>query len=112
MRKGLARILIALSVALLVPLQGLAAAQGDLCVGIGHHGHDAGGGAKHDHGGNDDGKAAAHCTPCVACCAAAAIAPAVTLLTPDQRAGAQVGASPPLLSGIQPETLDRPPLVL
>ena len=75
------------------------------------HGDDADG---HHHG-HDNGQPpakAAHCAPCAACCASAAIAGFTPGFFADRRADAVMVAAPSSLAGIQPETLDRPPLAL
>ena len=81
------RLLVAFALALAIPLQGAAAVTAGICMAIGHH-DAAGAPAPHDHGaedghhadhsmpGDDGGSDSAHCAPCVACCAAASIAPA------------------------------------
>lgn len=114
MPKRTIRLLIALIVAIVVPLQGLAAAKGDLCMGVGpHHSHDAGAGENHQQDGHDDdGQGSAHCPPCVACCAAAAASASSAVLTADDGADRSIASSPLPISGIQPDTLDRPPLAL
>lgn len=117
------RLVLALLLALLVPLQGFAAVSAGICQAIGHHDM----AAEHAH---DEGEAHgpsygaphkpspevppsdAHCAPCVACCAAAAIAPSVPAVFADWRADAVNAATPPPLSGIQPALLERPPLAL
>jgi len=106
-----------LAMALLIPLQGMAAASAGICMAFGHHeapatvSHHHGGSEHNDHG-VDDAPGQAHCPPCVACCATAAIvAPACGFIS-EAPAASAVAASPPVLSGMQPDTLDRPPLVL
>src|SRR5258707_220767 len=89
----LPRILIAATLALAVPIQGAAAATAGLCMALAHHdagaaashdhatdhgaqhahGDDSGANHQHSHSGSDNSAAGAHCAPCVACCAAAAI---------------------------------------
>ena len=121
------RLLVALALALAIPLQGAASVTAGICMATGHH--DAGSPASHDHGGNvtshhhdgdadhpsappDDGPDAAHCAPCVACCAAASIAPAVQVFLFEDSPAAAVAALPYLHPGFLPEKLDRPPLAL
>jgi hypothetical protein len=121
------RLLVALVLALAIPLQGAASVTAGICMAIGHH--DAGAPASHDHGGDatshdhkgdadhhsapdDDGSDAAHCAPCVACCAAASIAPAAQVFLLEDSPAAAVAALPYLHPGFLPEELDRPPLPL
>lgn len=128
----LSRILIALTLALAVPLQGVAAATAGLCMALGHH--DAGFAASHDHAtdhgaqhaqGDDsvadhkhgheileNSPAGAHCPPCVACCAAGAISSFPHIFIPELPADSVIAAPELSFSGIQPERLDRPPLAL
>src|SRR5712664_2027575 len=88
MRTKLVRTLVAFAMALLVPLQGMAGVSAGLCMELGHHEdeapatahapgstHDHGTADRHDHNTAADEHTAgnAHCPPCVACCAAAAI---------------------------------------
>lgn len=121
------RLLIAFSVALAIPLQGVAAVTAGVCMAIGHH--DAGAPGSDDHGGHDhhgdhagpamdhstpqdEGSDSAHCAPCVACCAAASIAPAAQLFVAELSPPAAIAAVPLLHPGFLPEELDRPPLAL
>jgi|SRR6266404_7131557 len=110
----LIRLLIAFALTLTVPLQGLASVTAGLCTAMGHHeaamsvGHDQG----TDHHAHDMDASAAHCPPCVACCAAAAISPFTQVLIPEASVASAITALPLSFSGIQPETLDRPPLAL
>ena len=121
MPSRLARILIALALALTVPIQGVAAATAGLCMALGHHGtglagsHDHAAGADHhphQHTGSDNSAASAHCPPCVACCAAAAISSLPRISVPEPSTASVVAASEPLFPGIEPDKLDRPPLAL
>jgi hypothetical protein len=126
----LSRILIVLTLALAVPIQGVAAVTAGLCMALGHHG--SGMVASHDHATDHSGPHAnaddsnvdhgheisvnssgnPHCPPCVACCAAAAISSFPQIFIPELPT-ASVFAAPMLaFSGIQPERLDRPPLAL
>jgi hypothetical protein len=113
------RLICAFALALAVPLQGFAAVSAGLCMTLGHHdggathSHDADS-TDHHHGQHDDEPASqsAHCPPCVACCGAAAISSAAALVLPDERADVLNAAGPPAFAGIQPRTLDRPPLAL
>ena len=122
MSPRLLRLFLAVVLALTVPLQGFAAAAAGMCMQLGHHGaadaghaHDGGEADAHDHHSHDAGQSqdsASHCAPCVACCAAAAISGSVPLVTADAVADAVNAAGPPAFIGIQPQALDRPPLVL
>jgi len=111
------RLLIVWLIAMAIPLQGMAAAAAGVCMSLGHHdaAHDATMSAGHEHDADhsaDEKPQEAHCAPCVACCAAASIAPtphmALPVLLPD--AAIAASAAPP--AGSVPETLDRPPLAL
>jgi hypothetical protein len=112
------RLLVAFALALAIPLQGAASVTAGICMATGHH--DAGAPASHDHEADgdhhsaphDDGSDAAHCAPCVACCAAASIAPAAQVFLPEDSPAAAVAALPYLHPGFLPEKLDRPPLAL
>ncbi len=125
----LTRLLIAFALALTIPLQGLAAVTAGLCMGMGHHQADMSAPAHeapaHDHGADDshadhshdqqedsssdDG---AHCAPCVACCAAAHLAPADRVDLLELSPAAAIAVLRPGSAGFLPEQLDRPPLVL
>ena len=112
------RLVLALALALAVPLQGFAAVAGGICMANGHHD-----GASHSHDG-DSGKhphehdseqapaSSAHCPPCVACCAAAAISSPAPLVIADTGTDTVSPATPASFAGIQLDTLDRPPLAL
>lgn len=115
------RLLVAFALVLAVPLQGLASVTAGICMATGHH--DAGAPASHDHGhdaddavthgSTDSGHSSdAHCPPCIACCAAASIAPAVQVFAPHDSPPAATAALPFLPAGFLPEELDRPPLAL
>jgi hypothetical protein len=118
-------LLIALAIALAVPIQGLAAVTAGLCVAMGHH--EAGTSATHDHAAHHahpedasvahaqsdgDTSSDAHCAPCVACCAAAAISASVQVFLPEPPAAAVLAPLPVSPSGFVPDKLDRPPLPL
>lgn len=122
----LARML-AVLVALVVPIQGMASVAAGQCMALGHHqdagdnghGHDDGDG--HDHGAQshaDNGKHAeenganAHCGPCAACCASVSIAPLsdVSILPPSTIAQYVFLQFPPI--GVEPDGVYRPPLPL
>lgn len=123
------RLLVAFALALAIPLQGAAAVTAGICMAIGHH-DAAGTPAQHDHGakdghgvkdghpadhsmpGDEGGSDSAHCAPCVACCAAASIAPATQVFMLQDSPAAAVAAVQYLHPGFLPEKLDRPPLAL
>jgi hypothetical protein len=108
-----------LAIALVVPLQGMAAVMVGQCMALGHHDsadrHDH---ATHSHSGDagseqsDHGSDKAHCGPCAACCASASIAgpAALSILSAASTAPYVVSQLPPI--GVQPDGLDRPPLAL
>ena len=119
------RLLIALTLALAIPIQGLAAMNAGLCMALGehqtiadsaydhaapHHEQDSTS-SQHSH---SDGDAAshAHCGPCVACCAAATISAPVHVYPPEPPAAAPLAALSLAPAGVLPEQLDRPPLTL
>src|SRR5882672_699336 len=128
----LSRILIALALALVIPIQGAAAATAGLCMALGHHdsgiavphdhatdlgarhahGDDSGADHKHDHDISDNSSSGAHCPPCVACCAAAAISLFPQIFIPEPPTASVIAAPELAFSGIHPERLDRPPLAL
>lgn len=133
MRLRLIRLL-AVVIALVVPLQGMAVVVAGQCMAFGHHeetaGHDNHGQTVDGQGGHDrashshaddttstaqgdegDGNNA-HCGPCTACCASASIAgPAgVSILSSPSNAKYVFWQFPPI--GVQPDGLDRPPLAL
>lgn len=110
--------LLAVLVALVVPLQGMALVAAGQCMALGHH---QGTGDAHEHdahshadGGKypQDGEMNSHCGPCTACCAPASMAPpAVVSIIPaatlTQYAFSQF---PPV--GMEPDGVYRPPLPL
>jgi hypothetical protein len=124
--------LLAIAIALAVPIQGMAVITAGLCMTLEHHqgapaqdghaqgGHDGHDKAAHSHsdeaGNNaegDEGKdQGTHCGPCTACCASASIAGPAGLSIPSSPSNAAYAFSqfPPL--GVQPDGLDRPPLAL
>src|SRR5688572_12691251 len=118
MRLRLIRLL-AIVVALAVPLQGLAAVVAGQCMAFGHHSTS---GESHSHGqGSQDGHVeagdegdgtGAHCGPCTACCASASIAgrTGLSILSSPSSATYVFSPFPPI--GVQPDRLDRPPLAL
>ena len=123
--------LLAVSLALIVPVQAAAALTAGICMSMGHHegatadrshaghGHDDGDHSMHSHG--DEGSPAAdatdagndaHCGPCAGCCASASIAgaPAFPIGAAPWHPAYVFSPYPPL--GVQPDGLDRPPLAL
>jgi hypothetical protein len=120
--------LLAVAIALLVPLQGMSAVMAGQCMAMGHHqgaaaGHgDAHGDSAHDghehdgHGHGHDADQAdatsAPCGPCAACCASAYIAGAMTLVIPAGASSAPYVSFQAAHPGVQPHRLDRPPLAL
>ncbi len=114
------RLLVALALAFAIPMQGMASVTAGVCMAIGHH--DAGTPASHDHGHDADPSSdhsvpheddsTSHCAPCVACCAAASIAPALQVFVPQESPPAAFPALPSLPAGFLPEKLDRPPLAV
>jgi len=114
------RLLVALALAFAIPMQGMASVTAGVCMAIGHH--DAGTPASHDHGHDADHSSdhsapheddsTSHCAPCVACCAAASIAPALQVFVPQESPPAAFPALPFLPAGFLPEKLDRPPLAV
>jgi hypothetical protein len=126
MRSKLIRLL-AMAIALVVPLQGMTVVVAGQCMAFGHHessagaqghGHADGGHAEHSHEAGSEAEADegagsdAHCGPCTACCASASIAGPARLLFPSSPTNATYIFSqfPPI--GVQPDGLDRPPLAL
>lgn len=135
MRLRLIRLL-AIVIALVVPLQGMAVVVAGQCMAFGHHeavaGHDSHshGQAAHvqdnhdhaDHSHADDTASSAqsdessgngaHCGPCTACCASASIAGpgGVSILSSPFNAKYVFWQFPPI--GVEPDGLDRPPLAL
>jgi hypothetical protein len=123
--------LLAIALAVAVPIQGMAVITAGQCMALGHHqdtsghdsqakdGHDGHDHAAHSHadeadhadGEASDGKAG-HCGPCTACCASASIAgpAAMSILSSTSDAPYVFSQSPPM--GVQPDGLDRPPLAL
>lgn len=104
------RLLLALVIALALPVQGVASMSAGLCMELGHH--DGAAASSHAH---DEGTVSAsdtHCGPCVACCAAASISSgtktfagipaAANVAAPD------LTAPPDFLA----DRLSRPPLAL
>ena len=111
--------LLAVSLALVVPLQATAALTAGLCMSMGHH--DDGDHSAHSHAEGDEHSPAAdatdagnnaHCGPCAGCCASASIAgtPASAVFSVPGHPAYVFSPYPPL--GVQPDGLDRPPLAL
>lgn len=117
MRLRLIRVL-AVLVAVVLPLQGMATVAAGQCMALGHH-QDAGSeAADHAHpaepdtGHADEAADNGHCGPCTACCATASIAVAdrIPLLPAAAEAAyAFRQSSPP---GVDSDSLYRPPLSL
>jgi hypothetical protein len=119
------RTLVVILLALMVPLQGMAAVVAGLCLVMGHHqdqGQNSGDGHTHAHdahtddhagpsGKHDDGNNS-HCGPCAGCCASASIAGPAGLPIPAAPANAKYVLFQLLPRGFQPHGLDRPPLAL
>ena len=109
------RLFLAAVLMLAVPFQGVLAVTSGQCMALEHHAGAAADGHDHDsnHDSNHDDQASnPHCGPCVACCAAAAIVSFESISLPEAPTASVVGASPLPFTGIQPDTLDRPPLAL
>ena len=118
MPKTILRALAVLLLALTVPLQGMAAVTGGVCMALGQH-HDAApdqhqahahddGGAKHgDHGGKKS-----HCGPCTACCASASITGPLSFALLSLPSDTPYVFLKSFSSGIQPDGLFRPPLAV
>lgn len=109
----LKRFLLAVAIAIAVPVQGFAAVSAGLCMALGHHDSpvDTAGEAHpdgHDHGATGHGP----CGPCMGCCASAAIAGTSGIALQLPRIPAPVAAAPLQPAGVAPDKLDRPPLAL
>ena len=122
MRPRSLRLLLALLMACVLPIQGTAAATAGVCQALGHYGshgaaphdhHEHSGAADHPHG-ESAGKAPAkaHCPPCETCCATTAISSVPEIVTPETANPLVIHTPALTYSGIAPETLDRPPLAL
>src|SRR5262245_35917444 len=119
MQVRIARFILALLLALSIPVQSIAAVTAGICMATSHHdtgsdhdAHHAHDGAPHSHdrAADSHGSKGAHCPPCVACCAAASISGAVQVFVPDPAvmdALVEQWRSPP---GYLPDGLYRPPL--
>lgn len=121
---------LAVVIALVIPVQGMAALAAGLCMSFGHHdtvaadqGHAAHAHDADDHGHDEAGAGApvadtgddshaAHCGPCTGCCTSASIAGPVvfTIAAPPTHPEYVISQHPPL--GFQPGGLYRPPLTL
>jgi hypothetical protein len=125
---------LALVIALVVPIQGMAAVMAAQCMAFGHHqgaaGHGSHGDADegqgdHDHamhshqddatgndGADESGSNGSHCGPCTACCASASIAgpAALSILSLASNAPyVSLQFAPP---SVPLDGLDRPPTAL
>jgi hypothetical protein len=107
--------LLAVVIALVVPLQGMASVMAGQCMAFGHHddapmshaddGHDG-----HDH---ETESKSPHCGPCAACCGSASMAaPSLSIGAVSATADAPyvLAVLPP--ARLAPGELDRPPLAL
>lgn len=121
MPRTLTRLLTVALLALVVPLQGMAAITAGQCMALGHHdmgqldqahGDDHHPDGDRHHGSDGKGATDAHCPPCVSCCAAAAITSSSRVLVLEGAGFAAISVPAPLFSGVTPERLDRPPLPL
>jgi hypothetical protein len=117
--------LLAIAVAIAVPIQGMAAVTAGQCMAFGHHepgaGHDGHGESTHapgdadaspTHEHDEQEPGDAHCGPCAACCASASIAGAVPVPVFSSHANTKYVLSQAAPPGIAPQRLDRPPLSL
>jgi hypothetical protein len=119
------RFLVSLALFIALPIQGVAAVAGSLCMalegngagshaaGTAAHEHDGeAGGSSHDHQPGQDGDTASHshCGPCVACCASAAIAGGLVFPLASAVASAPQVVSLPEPKTLRRDKLDRPPL--
>lgn len=112
--------LIAVLVALVVPLQGMASVAAVQCMALGHH-QDAGQKVHdHAHGEADSGEhdtpedtgGNAYCGPCMSCCASASMADAGGASMVSARSNAEHLLSQPSPGGVEPDGVYRPPLSL
>jgi hypothetical protein len=124
---------LAVALALILPVQGMAAVSAGMCMALGHHEQGAGqetpgqaqdgaethdGHAGHSHADddgarpNDEGGKDSHCGPCTACCATTSIGGPSGLSISSSTTGAEYVFSQLPPPGIQPDRLDRPPLAL
>lgn len=125
MLKSLSRLLVVLALALVVPVQGIAAVSAGVCMALGHHGgesssvhqhsgngYDTSPGDHHHDEGNGTDKSSAHCPPCAACCATAAIASFPGTVAADRPATSVITEPVAMFPRVLPHRLDRPPLAL
>jgi hypothetical protein len=113
------RVLVSLALFVAVPVQGIAAVAGGLCMASAGQGTGA---ASHAHGGDagesghqhepEAGSTASHalCGPCVACCASAAIIGDAAIPVPFAIESAPLVFSQPPPATLRRDRLDRPPL--
>ncbi|HEX2333004.1 MAG TPA: hypothetical protein VHI32_07515 [Burkholderiales bacterium] len=114
---------LAVLVALVVPLQGMAAVAAGQCMALGHHEDGGEHNSSHAHAPDshshaDSGKPVgesetnADCGPCIACCSSVSIAPlyGASILPPPAIAQYMFSQFPPI--GIEPDGVYRPPLSL
>ena len=133
MQQKLIRVLVAVLVALVVPLQGAAAVAAGQCMALGHH-QEGGPDQPHVHDGSDDaagvhehsgqtavdtavegseeGAKNPHCGPCAACCSSVSIAgnPSLPILGAPANTKYLLSQSP--LRGSELRSIERPPLAL
>lgn len=119
--------LIAVLVALVVPLQGMAALAASQCMALGHHdaaamgqgvqdshadhGHE-GAAHEHDQESQPGDSSSPHCGPCTACCASATMSgPAPLAIVPEVFGAPYLFAAQHFVR-LAPDELDRPPLSL
>ncbi len=112
---------VAVLVALVVPLQGMASVMAAQCMASAHHDAPVSH-ADESHDGHGDGHEASsapeskssHCGPCAACCASASMAaPSITnSALAAAAAEAPSGFAPLPPARLAPHLLDRPPLAL
>ena len=105
------RLFLAAVLMLAVPFQGVLAVTSGQCMALEHHAGAADDG-HHNDGDQDEHASNSHCGPCVACCASAAIVSFEGVSRPETSTVSVAGVLPPSFAGIQPDTLDRPPLAL
>ena len=116
------RLLAVVLLALAVPVQAMAAVSAGQCMAAGqhqdiaheHHAHDGADSqdqSSHSHA-EESGTQQSHCGPCAACCASASIAgPAAGLILSSYSNTKYVFSQLPP-PGVQPDSVDRPPLAL
>jgi hypothetical protein len=120
---AVARLAVAMLIALVLPIQATAGAVAGLCMALGHHGDAVAmdhsiEGAPHAHDGHDhgspqsNGTEGGHCSPCAACCGVASISGLPDLSIDAAASFAPVSDPVSHFAGRLPERLDRPPLSL